>query len=215
MATLISQLLRGAPEYKRIIKLMAALNENRIDNDEQRDENNDGNRQETVDNDTSVHFGSSGRVRDTRSRGDTRGLFGYSILHTAASNGQADLLKSFLPKDSSNVNSKTVDGGYTPLHLAALAGHTDCVEILLKCENIDIHVADAFDRTPLVAAEQNFKTDVARLLRSHGKYIALLLCCLRHMCVITRFTWLQDIDLVVTVFQLLFDVLDVHAYPQV
>ena len=150
---------------------MAALNENRFDNDEQRDENNDGNRQETGVDDTSVHFGSSGTVRDTRSRsrGDTRGLFGYSILHTAASNGQADLLESFLSKDSSNVNSKTVDGGYTPLHLAALAGHTDCVEELLKFENTDIHVADAFDRTPLVAAEQNFKTDVARLLRSHGK----------------------------------------------
>ena len=131
------------------------------------DANEDLNRRETGDDDASVHFESSGRVRDTR------GLFGYSLLHTAASNGQAALLESFLPKDNSNVNvdvnSKTVDGGYTPLHLAALAGHTDCVEQLLECKNIDIHVADAFGRTPLVAAEQNFKTDVARLLRSHGK----------------------------------------------
>ena len=34
----------------------------------------------------------------------------------------------------------------------------------------DIHVTDAFDRTPLETAEQNFKNDVAKLLRTHGKY---------------------------------------------
>ena len=88
---------------------MAAVSENRIENDEQRDANDDGNRQETGDEDASVHSESFGRVHDTR------GLFGYSILHSAASNGQAASLESFLSKDSSNVNSKTVDGGYTPV----------------------------------------------------------------------------------------------------
>ena len=39
--------LRGAPEYKRFRKLMAAVNENQIENNEQRDANDDGNRQET------------------------------------------------------------------------------------------------------------------------------------------------------------------------
>ena len=106
-----------------------------------------------------------------------RGLFGYSKLHAAASNGQAHLLKLLLPDDSNehskDVNGKTVDGGYTPLHLAASAGHVECVEELLNCHETDMHVTDAFGRTPLETAEQNFKNDVAMLLRSHGKLLAL------------------------------------------
>ena len=100
-----------------------------------------------------------------------RGLFGYSKLHAAASNGQAAVLKLLLAEDpnSSDVNGKTVDGGYTPLHLAASAGHADCVEELLTYHKTDMQVTDAFGRTPLETAEQNFKNDVAKLLRSHGK----------------------------------------------
>ena len=100
-----------------------------------------------------------------------RGLFGYSRLHAAASNGHADSLKSLL-KDSANtsdINGKTVGGGYTPLHLVASAGHNKCVAEMLVCDETDIHVTDAFGRTPLETAEQNFKNDVAKLLRSHGK----------------------------------------------
>ena len=100
-----------------------------------------------------------------------RGLFGYSKLHAAASNGQAAVLKLLLAEDpnSSDVNGKTVDGGYTPLHLAASAGHADCVEELLTYHKTDMQVTDAFGRTPLETAEQNFKNDVAKLLRTHGK----------------------------------------------
>ena len=89
----------------------------------------------------------------------------------AASNGYADFLKLLLADDgnASKVNGKTVDGGYTPLHLAASAGHADCVEELLKYHKTDMHVTDAFGRTPLEIAEQNFISDVAKLLRSYGK----------------------------------------------
>jgi len=105
------------------------------------------------------------------------GLFGYNPLHGAASNGFADLLKSLLTDDSSkvDVNGKTVDGGYTPLHLAASAGHADCVDELLQHPKINMHVTDAFGRTPLETAEQNFKTDVAKLLQSHSKNLYVLI----------------------------------------
>ena len=105
-----------------------------------------------------------------------RGLFGYSKLHAAVSSGQAAVLKLLLAEDpnSSDVNGKTVDGGYTPLHLAASAGHAECVEELLTCHKTDMHVTDAFGRTPLETAEQNFKNDVAKLLRSHGKSLYAL-----------------------------------------
>ena len=80
-----------------------------------------------------------------------RGLFGYSKLHAAASNGQHESLNLLLedPANISDINGITVDGGYTPLHLAASAGHDKCVAELLKCDEADIHVTDAFGRTPL------------------------------------------------------------------
>ena len=123
-------------------------------------------KQETKD-EAADHPGSSGD-----DGAHSKGLFGYSDLHEAASHGQANSLKSLLSDDSSviGVNGKTVDGGYTPLHLAASAGHVDCVKELLDCYKTDIHVIDAFGRTPLETAEQNFKSDVAKLLRSYGKH---------------------------------------------
>ena len=104
-----------------------------------------------------------------------KGLFGYSKIHAAAITGQADSLNLLLkdPANVSDVNSKTVEGGYTPLHLAASAGHDDCIAELLNCDEADIHVTDAFDRTPLETAEQNFKSATAKLLRSYGKYMLL------------------------------------------
>ena len=101
------------------------------------------------------------------------GLFGHSKLHSAASNGQDAVLNSLLAENPDGVNSKTVDGGYTPLHLAASAGHVECVKELLEYHKTDIHVTDAFGRTPLEIAEQYFRTTVATLLRSSGKYLYL------------------------------------------
>ena len=107
-----------------------------------------------------------------------RGLFGYSPLHAASSNGHYEVLKVLLKceKADLDINSKTVDGGYTPLHLAASGGHLDCVNLLLQYDKIDMNVTDAFGRTPLETAEQNFKIDVANLLRSRGKKFMLKLC---------------------------------------
>ena len=101
-------------------------------------------------------------------------MLGNSKLHQAASSGNADLLNSLLFNDHFlsyiGVNEKNYSG-YTPLHLAASAGHANCVAELLNDDKTDIHVVDAFGRTPLETAEQYFKDDVAKLLRSHGKVL--------------------------------------------
>jgi len=97
-----------------------------------------------------------------------KGLFGYNPLHAAASNGHHKIV-TLLAEFGADVNCKTVDGGYTPLHLAASAGQVYSVRALLECDKTDVHVTDAFGRTPMETAEQNFKTDVAKSLRSNGK----------------------------------------------
>ena len=109
------------------------------------------------------------KFETTGDQADSIGLFGYSPLHAASSNGHHEVLKLLLKYEDEHVNGKTVDGGYTPLHLAASAGHVDCVKVLLEHEKIDTSVTDAFGRTPLDTAEQNIKSDVAKLLRSYGK----------------------------------------------
>ena len=69
---------------------------------------------------------------------------------------------------------RTIDGGSTPLHLAISAGHADCVEELLKHPKTDIHVTDTYGRTPVETAELSCKSDVAKLLRSHGKNMHII-----------------------------------------
>lgn len=113
-------------------------------------------------------------------------LFGCSKLHQAAINGHTDLLKSLLShsSNSGDVNGKTIDGaGSTPLHLAVSAGHADCVEELLKHPKTDVHVTDTYGRTPVETAELSCKSDVAKLLRSHGKNMYIIMCV--HACIFT------------------------------
>ena len=151
---------------------MAANNEEaNVDQDVKSDDKIASSNQQEVSDVTSVQESQSGDGGD-----GVTGLYGYSKLHRAASNGQATLLKSLLAEDPNSVNGRTVDGGYTPLHLAASAGHAECVEVLLKYHKTDIHVIDAFGRTPLEIAEQYFKTTVAKLLRSHGMYLYKFIC---------------------------------------
>ena len=96
---------------------------------------------------------------------------GYTKLHTAAGDGQVDLLKSLLSDHVlvSDVNRKTFDGGYAPLHLAVVAGRVGCVEELLKCRRTESDITDFYGRTPLDFAEQYYRKDVAKLLRGNSK----------------------------------------------
>jgi len=109
------------------------------------------------------------KILDTQGRqAITKGLFNYNPLHAAASNGHHKIV-TLLVEFGADVNCKTVDDGYTPLHLAASAGHVNSVRALLAFDKTDVHVTDAFGRTAMEIAEQNFKTDVAKSLRSNGK----------------------------------------------
>ena len=96
-----------------------------------------------------------------------RGVFGYTPLHEAVSNGHSDILKLLLKYDG-DVNSRA-NSGYTPLHLAASSGHVNCVRVLLD-SGANIANSDEYGKTPIQTAELSSKHGVVKVLRSAGEY---------------------------------------------
>ena len=72
-------------------------------------------------------------------------LYTYNRFNWCGTRTHQLLIKTVLSDDSnsSDVNGKTVDGGYTPLHLAASAGHAE------KYHKTDMHVTDALETAEL------------------------------------------------------------------
>ena len=99
-----------------------------------------------------------------------RGVFGYTPLHEAVSNGHSDILKLLL-RYNGDVNSRA-NSGYTPLHLAASSGHTNCVRVLLD-NGADIANTDEYGKTPIQTAELSSKHGVVKVLKSAGEYYLL------------------------------------------
>ncbi|KAL3860419.1 hypothetical protein ACJMK2_010543 [Sinanodonta woodiana] len=62
-----------------------------------------------------------------------------TALHFAAKHGKADVVKMIASKSGVNVNQKT---GYTPLHLAAMQGHEEIIELLVHTYKADPNVRD-------------------------------------------------------------------------
>ncbi|XP_056289349.1 ankyrin repeat domain-containing protein SOWAHC [Pseudoliparis swirei] len=88
---------------------------------------------------------------------------GFTCLHWAAKQGKAELLTQLLvfSKDNAipvNVNVRS-SAGYTPLHLAAMHGHTQVVRVLLSDWEADPEARDYSGRraiqylSPLLAAD--------------------------------------------------------------
>ena len=89
-------------------------------------------------------------------------LNGLTLIHLAAEDGNAELLKTLLNVStdgntdcllkllgiSTDVNVRRVDNGNTPLHYAAHFGHEDCVRLLIE-KGADVNSQNLNHTTPL------------------------------------------------------------------
>ena len=91
---------------------------------------------------------------------------GMSALHWAAVNGDLALADVLL-QGGAIVTSRTRLGGYTPLALAAEAGHGAVVAALIKA-GADVNAADTSGTTVLMLAASSGDVKTIRMLVDHG-----------------------------------------------
>lgn len=82
---------------------------------------------------------------------------GHSVFHTAAQNGSHDILKFLIANHPHHdINDVAQKNKQTCLHLAAINGHTNIVNLLLKTPDININQVDENGNTALhLASAQN------------------------------------------------------------
>ncbi len=88
------------------------------------------------------------------------------LLHTAAKNGDVNLIDAFLLKGI-DLNAKN-DSGKTVLHIAVENGDVKTVEALLEKQGIDLNAKDNYGETALHIAATLGKQDVVEKLLEHA-----------------------------------------------
>ena len=89
-------------------------------------------------------------------------------IHTAATNGRAQVLDYLLARKCAQqlINLQTANSGYTPLHLAVIGGHVQCVKVLLKY-GADLSKTDRGGKTAIQRAKK--AVEITRTIVSEGK----------------------------------------------
>lgn len=101
------------------------------------------------------------------------GAQGYTALHEAVANGNAEILQYLLERAvSASVNCRA-NGGRTPLHVAATHDQRKCAEILLEY-GADMYCTDENECTPKQAAKGT--NSVVKLLHSEGNIYTPVVC---------------------------------------
>ncbi|OHT14260.1 hypothetical protein TRFO_15418 [Tritrichomonas foetus] len=94
------------------------------------------------------------------------------ILHQAA--GTNNIKAALLCFDKGiDVNMKN-QNGETPLHYAALYGHSDIVDLILSCEDVDVNSLTESHQPPLHLAMSSFSPKTAEIILSHPKIDPLI-----------------------------------------
>ncbi|XP_044060593.1 ankyrin repeat domain-containing protein SOWAHB [Siniperca chuatsi] len=85
-------------------------------------------------------------LQDTRLAQKKDFMSGFTALHWAAKDGNSDMIHKLMniPRKSGtyvNINSKA-HGGYTPLHIAAIHGHTEVMVLLVQSYGANVNERD-------------------------------------------------------------------------
>ena len=96
---------------------------------------------------------------------------GYTPLHIAAYEGNADMIAEILASAGTELIQKKSVSGSTALHLGAEQGHLRVVEALIAKDQSGIDIQDNSGCTPLACAAANGHRDVLRCLISKGARI--------------------------------------------
>jgi ankyrin repeat protein len=93
---------------------------------------------------------------------------GSAPLHVAAQFNAADAVWLLSQHPSVNVNDRTRSDGYTALHIAAMHGFLETVDVLLSCPNIDQRISDNHGLLPVHVAAHYDRRRVMEILLNQG-----------------------------------------------
>ncbi len=94
----------------------------------------------------------------------------WTPLHVSVlRGGDAKSIDLLLSHPNIDVNSKTANGGETPLHIAAFHGRSAATRRLLQCPEIEMNAINHNGWTALDLAVHRNHSAVASLLRDHAK----------------------------------------------
>ena len=88
------------------------------------------------------------------------------LLFEAASEGDTDKLRTLLDKDKYDVDWRG-EGGMSPVHVAALHNHAECVKLLIKA-GAKVNQCDNDGWTPLMAAAAFAEHKMVEMLLNEG-----------------------------------------------
>ncbi|XP_061582225.1 ankyrin repeat domain-containing protein SOWAHA [Cololabis saira] len=107
-------------------------------------------------------------LRDTRLAQKKDFMSGFTALHWAAKDGNVDMIHKLLGISgkrgtSVDVNSKA-HGGYTPLHIAAIHGHTEAMVLLVQRYGANVNERDNAGKKALHYLGKGASAEVRALL---------------------------------------------------
>lgn len=96
-------------------------------------------------------------------------MSGFTVVHWAAKDGSCEMMQKILDISRkagtyANVNSKA-HGGYTPLHIAAIHGHTDMMVLLVQRYGASVSERDNYGKKAFHYLGKGVPDDVRALLR--------------------------------------------------
>ena len=90
----------------------------------------------------------------------------------AAERGESKALTQLLTENSTYINCRDTESGYSPLHIVSFIGHVDAAVLLVERFNASLDEKDRDGRTPLLVAAMAGEEAIVRLLIANGANVS-------------------------------------------